>query len=231
MHPVTARFLIQQDARGCHGGRTWTDTDAVTPLGSMSMTGEYSALCHTRTHLLATAQFSSVGSGWGVGSRVPGAAWRYWLLPWCASGKVGGGEGSPGEGRCSDLLCPQFPKRDGCRVPFAVMRLPCSVCDPLLPTNLPASGASLRPQRPCPQAGSVEVAKSVLFHLVLRSRTVLFALLPHPSPDLALPSRLSLLLAPVSPQQHAALPPQPPCAPLGAPQRAPYPLRCPRTPL
>lgn len=92
------------------------------------------------------------GLGWGMGSRVPGAAWRS-----CPGVRVWeGGGGSNGEGRCSDLLYPQFPKRDGCRVPFAVTRLPCSVCDPLLPTNLPVSGASLRPQRPCPQAGFVE---------------------------------------------------------------------------
>lgn len=130
------------------GGHTWTSTDAVTPVGHMSMTGGYSALCHTHAHLPTTARFSSVvrGGRWGPGClRLPGAP------ALVSASRKGVGEGSTREGRCLDLLCPQFPKRDGCRVPFAVTRLPCSVCDPLLPTNQPASGASLRPQRPCPR--------------------------------------------------------------------------------
>lgn len=55
----------------------------------------------------------------------------------------------PAEGRFSDLLFPQFQRRVGCRVPFAVTRLPYCVCEPLLPTNQPASGAPpLPPPRP-----------------------------------------------------------------------------------
>lgn len=52
------------------------------------------------------------------------------------------------EDQSSDLLSPQFQRTDGCRVPFAVTRLTYCVCDPLLPTNQPASGALPHPPPP-----------------------------------------------------------------------------------
>nr|KAF6403617.1 hypothetical protein HJG59_010034 [Molossus molossus] len=98
------------------------------------------------------------------------------------------------------------------------------------PFHQPASFRSL-PTSPetLSQAGSIEELLSlcpfIWFSILVWSRSSSF---PTLAPNLTLPNRHSLLLA-GSPHQHAVLPPQPPCAPLGAPQRAPYPLRCPRT--
>lgn len=85
------------------------------------------------------------------------------------------------------------------------------------------------PRDPVPGRLHRGVAKSVPFYLVLHSRMVPFVLLPRPSPKPHTPQSSFFASRRVSSHQHAVLPPQPPCAPLGAPQRAPYPLRCPRT--
>lgn len=101
-------------------------------------------------------------------------------------GGVGGGMALAG-GRFSDLLSPQFQRRDGCRVPFAVTRLPYCVCDPLLPTNQPASGAlpTTSPRRvletPSPGWLRRDVAKSVPFKLALQSNVAPFHLFSPPS--------------------------------------------------
>lgn len=132
----------------------------------------------------------------------------------------------PAEGRFSDLLFLQFQRRVGCRVPFAVTRLPYCVCEPLLPTNQPASGALPLPaasQRlPLPGWLRHGVAKSVPF-LALQSNVVSFCLFSPPSSQTPYSQKCPFASRPPTcPRaQHAALPPQPRCASLRVLQRAP----------